>query len=108
MARGETAYRIARRYGVTVEALAALVDAGTPLNLGLRQGAWVHVSAPAVAEAHRFVGVPNLPRTSFALFRAGTSVAPGDLRPGDGQFIHGSSGAPGRKLALTLDAGRAM
>lgn len=226
--RGETAYRIARRYGVTVEALAAanrladparlregqvltvppglivqprltvppgrivtsrpvvvyndpaddgtlaaLVDAGTPLSLGARQGPWVYVSTPggpagwariedlgppapvpsapdrpagaAVAEARRLVGVPyvwggtgdrgvdcsgfvlavyarlvpNLPRTSFALFRAGTPVEPGGLRPGDlvffttyapgpshvgiylgdGQFIHGSSVA--RRVIVT-------
>lgn len=213
VARGETAYRIARRYGVTVEALAAfnrladparirvgqvlvipagrvvtsrpvvvhsgpaedgalaaLVDAGTAINLGLRQGPWVQVSTPGgpdgwarvedlgpsvpspekparavVAEAHRFVGVPylwggtsdrgmdcsgfvlavygrfvpNLPRTSFALFRVGTSVASGEQRPGDlvffttyapgpshvgiylgdGQFIHGSSSA--RRVIVT-------
>ncbi len=234
---GETAYRIARRYGVTVDALGrangltdpsriragqilsipaphttaapsvprpqpaqppraivllaepheegapvAVIDGRAPLSLGRREGHWVRATTesgqagwlrvedtqrpvrhlPAaghsqggprrdelpeavLAEARRLIGVPyvwggagstgvdcsgfvqvvfaravpDLPRTSFELYRQGAHVRTEDLRPGDlvffttyasgpshvgiylgdGLFIHGSSGA--RRVLVT-------
>lgn len=230
VARGETAYGIARRFGLTIDALsrangladpsrirvgqvlsiplpgtaapqpwsphpvvllaepreegapAAVVDGGALLILGRREGAWVRATTQSgqegwlrigeiqrpdphppvtgypqdrskrdgpleavITEARRYIGVPyvwggtnpegvdcsgfvlvvfsrvapDLPRTSFDLYRHGAHVRTGDLRAGDlvffttytagpshvgiylgdGQFIHGSSGA--RRVVVT-------